>query len=243
MELQGWFSHALVIAAAAGFIVYIVLKKRWDENYRVNSILNAEIPANVRKEVKMENPNWTVGMVWDAEVGFKEYMSLFVISSSKLAMPSKGIDEVWHAFLKFPEEYEAFCKKHIGRVIKHEPMKHEHVNRKLDENSKFDISVLNTKKAIGKALKRGYPLSISNHVPLIFLYDTWHNVPDGWHYNRLLFESIASQVFKTSKTGGGGSVTTSSGYETWVEGNVGAGIGSSCNSCGNDGGGGGCGGD
>jgi len=38
-----------------------------------------------------------------------------------IAMPSKEVDELWHVFLLFTREYDAFCDEVIGFKLHHEP--------------------------------------------------------------------------------------------------------------------------
>jgi hypothetical protein len=36
-------------------------------------------------------------------------------------VPSQQVDDVWHAFLRFPREYAAFCQKAVGFLVHHIP--------------------------------------------------------------------------------------------------------------------------
>lgn len=50
------------------------------------------------------------------------------------------IDEMWHNFLCFTKDYEAFCIKYFGLFIHHSPTTKK-FNQKLRERIKKDISV------------------------------------------------------------------------------------------------------
>jgi hypothetical protein len=52
---------------------------------------------------------------------FKRYMSLAVLGYRGLAVPSQQVDDVWHAFLLFTQEYAAFCRKTVGFFVHHVP--------------------------------------------------------------------------------------------------------------------------
>jgi hypothetical protein len=54
---------------------------------------------------------------------FKRYMSLAIIGYRGLPVPSQEVDDVWHAFLLFTREYEAFCREAIGFFVHHSPTK------------------------------------------------------------------------------------------------------------------------
>lgn len=49
------------------------------------------------------------------------------------AAPSPDIDEIWHNFILFTEDYYVFCKEHFGRFIHHRP------RRKTDVPSKRNV--------------------------------------------------------------------------------------------------------
>lgn len=54
---------------------------------------------------------------------FTELLKFFhVISLSKRqCTPSLVIDNIWHEFILFTREYQAFCNEHFGRFIHHSP--------------------------------------------------------------------------------------------------------------------------
>jgi hypothetical protein len=56
-----------------------------------------------------------------AVLEFKRYIGLAVLGYRGLAVPSQEVDEVWHAFLLFTREYEAFCRNAVGFFVHHVP--------------------------------------------------------------------------------------------------------------------------
>lgn len=66
------------------------------------------------------------GLIADSEIGtaidrFKDFIFLNAIGYSKLNMPIKEIDIVWHTFLLFTSEYADFCDRYVGRFVHHVP--------------------------------------------------------------------------------------------------------------------------
>ena len=55
---------------------------------------------------------------------FKKYIALVLINyrnGKKVEMVSELVDEVWHTFILFTNEYRKFCEAIIGEYIHHEP--------------------------------------------------------------------------------------------------------------------------
>lgn len=50
----------------------------------------------------------------------KKFLALCASTSQALA-PTRQIDLGWHAFILFTQDYDAFCKKYLGRFIHHSP--------------------------------------------------------------------------------------------------------------------------
>lgn len=49
------------------------------------------------------------------------------------------LDEMWHNFILFTNDYSVFCENHFGTFIHHQPMtKNEHKNTIAQENIDFD---------------------------------------------------------------------------------------------------------
>ena len=53
---------------------------------------------------------------------FKKYIYLVKINKDKpIAMVSKQVDEVWHQFILFTQEYHEFCRNIFGKYLHHIP--------------------------------------------------------------------------------------------------------------------------
>lgn len=57
------------------------------------------------------------------------------------------IDEMWHNFLCFTKEYEAFCKRYLGIFIHHSPTTREY-NEELKLQIKKDINIQKNRRKI-----------------------------------------------------------------------------------------------
>lgn len=85
-----------------------------------------EIPSGVAERLKRKFP---FNRMSDQEVKtcideFKKFIAILIIGRSKkkrVAMTSEIIDEVWHTFMLFTQEYHKFSKMLIGDYIHHTP--------------------------------------------------------------------------------------------------------------------------
>lgn len=232
------FLSVVVVLFVIGFLFSRHKKQQ------LTQILNSKIPYQVIAELKVMQPNWTKQMLDDSLTGFKEYLSLFIIAKGKkIGMPSLGIDEVWHAFLKHPELYNTYCKEYIGRVINHHP--YDKKPKDMSKTIKFSWDVMNTCQILEqttKVMPKNY--KTINNIPLIFAFDNHYKI-DGWIYT----EDVYQRLLSISKSRKKSNYTQSSTAEYSLD-NSGcdsSGVcdgdsGSSCGgSCSGDGGG--CGGD
>ncbi len=51
----------------------------------------------------------------------KRFLYLCGVSPRRRLVPSPAIDDGWHHFLMFTEDYQSFCQTYFGRFIHHRP--------------------------------------------------------------------------------------------------------------------------
>jgi hypothetical protein len=85
-----------------------------------------EIPSGVLERLKQERP---FDKMTDSEIKeiineFKKFIAILVINHGKdkrVEMVSELVDEVWHTYILFTNEYRTFCEIMVGEYIHHEP--------------------------------------------------------------------------------------------------------------------------
>ncbi len=85
-----------------------------------------EIPSGVIERIK---PKELFNKMTDAQIKdivneFKKFMAIVVINletDKRVEMVSELVDEVWHTFILFTNEYRKFCDTLVGEYIHHEP--------------------------------------------------------------------------------------------------------------------------
>jgi hypothetical protein len=82
-------------------------------------ILEYEFPYHVRRKLGRESP----GVSWDpVERGLREWLICCAYRRRRpLAMPSRAVDFVWHAFILDTAAYRDFCDHAYGRFLDHFP--------------------------------------------------------------------------------------------------------------------------
>jgi hypothetical protein len=159
---------------------------------------------------------------------------------SSVGMPSKVVDEAWHAFILMSREYTAFCQKAFGRYLHHTPESQMKVA--IEKPLINALHQIRTRPggSTGWAMLAG--------IPLIFAIDKAFAIPDGYYYDTGTIDAL-EQKRKAwlASSGGDGWVSTSGSYDSSCGpsgascGDSGSG-GSSCSSGGGSScGGGGCG--
>jgi hypothetical protein len=84
----------------------------------------------------------------DAKQGFEDTKRFLYLCGAAMDgqpfAPSEKIDEVWHNFILFTEDYTKFCKDHFGRFIHHRPRRrsdHSSGGRPIQHTLKMARSV------------------------------------------------------------------------------------------------------
>jgi hypothetical protein len=85
-----------------------------------------QIPSGVVERLRQKKPfnDMTDGQLKEILDEFKKYIAILIINyrnGKKVEMVSELVDEVWHTFILFTNEYRKFCEAIIGEYIHHEP--------------------------------------------------------------------------------------------------------------------------
>lgn len=85
-----------------------------------------QIPSGVAERLRQKKPfnDMTELQFNQILYEFKKYIAILIINyrnGKKVEMVSELVDEVWHTFILFTNEYRKFCETIIGEYIHHEP--------------------------------------------------------------------------------------------------------------------------
>lgn len=119
----------------------------------------------------------------------KDFFIFCCSTDKEVGMPSVLADELWHAYLLFTREYDAFCK-HLGRFIHHAPV----VERGRDEDpEKLFESTLRC--FVMSCQREGLNPFESDIKPLLFLLDDALPSKFGNHFD---LTEMKEKLIKTS---------------------------------------------
>ncbi|WP_395373856.1 adenosylmethionine decarboxylase [Marinicella sp. W31] len=99
-----------------------IIARRYDNiKENVNTIAEKvinDIPLLLNKTTEILN-----GDIQLAKSGIKEVIRFLWLcsNSNKTLSPSKIVDQIWHQFILFTQDYGAFCELYLGRFIHHTP--------------------------------------------------------------------------------------------------------------------------
>jgi hypothetical protein len=84
------------------------------------------IPSGVVERLRQKKPfnDMTELQLKEILDEFKKYIAILIINyrnGKKVEMVGELIDEIWHTFILFTNEYRKFCETIIGEYIHHEP--------------------------------------------------------------------------------------------------------------------------
>lgn len=196
------------------------------------------LPRGLFDRLRARHPELTLKDCQLVSRGLRQFFLAYLKSGRRfVSMPSQVADDVWHEFILYTKNYEAFCGKAFGRFLHHTP-----------------AVVLARERQSNAGLRHCWWYACQDEninprgatrLPLLFALDSKLNIANGFHYVADC-ESVRRQG-----TDDHGSVVhcggdlSSSAYDGGTDGLGDAGAGDSGGDSGGDGGGGcggGCGG-
>jgi hypothetical protein len=217
-----WFVAVLALGAGLG---YQALKLR--EARRADFIRGYSFPKGLVEKLQQQRPGLGAK---DGQLVARALRQFFLahLKSNRqfVSMPSRVADELWHEFILYTRNYDAFCRQAFGRFMHHTP-----------------AVVLGADQRDNAGLRRTWwhcckeeninPRQ-ATRLPLLFALDAKLGVADGFRY---------APDCTALRAGGDGTVYCGAELGSSGSGGDGSGNGNSQSSCGGDGGdGGGCGG-
>jgi hypothetical protein len=111
----------------------------------------------------------------DVERGLRQFFRVSLAARGRMvAMPSKVIDELWHALILDTARYQFFCRHAFGRVLHHTP-----------------AAAMRAQARGAEPLRRAWRLACADEgldprqaaaLPLMFELDTTLAIPGGFRY-------------------------------------------------------------
>jgi hypothetical protein len=106
-------------AGAAGWRALVRARRRWE---REAFIRTCTFPRALFEKFARVRPGLGLKEQQLVARALRQFFLAFLKSGCRrVAMPSKAVDEMWHEFILFTREYQAFCARAFGEFLHHTP--------------------------------------------------------------------------------------------------------------------------
>lgn len=163
---------SIIASTALPLIVYIVMRARTIRLERERYIRRCTFSAGLFAKVREKYPVLEDKDLYLVAKALRQYFLIHSRARNKIiGMPSKVVDEMWHAFILDTRKYTAFCKNAFGAYFHHLPAPITEKGTPVDNQLRatWRLACLEENINPGKATR----------LPLLFAIDQKLNIPDG----------------------------------------------------------------
>lgn len=245
MSASSWMLLA-VLTATAVLSLWLAAQVRLSR--RRQFVRRAQFPRSAFVALGEKYPELDRRQLALVAQGLRQFFLAYLQSGRQfVAMPSKVVDELWHAFILDTRSYGAFCEQAFGRFFHHAPAASIGKRRELNVGLRRIWWYVCREENIDPRK----PLRI----PLLFALDAKLGIAGGFHYTLPQLGQLGAAQAAAHASGDGGSSGCGGGETTYsvdvfsdrsIDGSTegfGDGGGADGGSDGGGGCGGGCGGD
>jgi hypothetical protein len=116
----GWFLGLMGLVSVGGALSYF--GQRQVLLRREAFIRNAELPRGLYEALRKRRPDLSLKDCQLVGNGLRQFFLAHLKSGRRyVSMPSQVVDELWHEFILYTKNYDAFCGKAFGRFLHHTP--------------------------------------------------------------------------------------------------------------------------
>ena len=106
----------------AGVIVLGVIVPKWLQLRRAEIIRTYRWPAGLLKRLEKHHPGFERKDSALVSRGLRQFFLAYLMSGKRhVSMPSQVADDLWHEFILYTREYDAFCRRAFGGFLHHTP--------------------------------------------------------------------------------------------------------------------------
>jgi hypothetical protein len=164
----------LGLAAIAGLALLAAGANR-KRRAREQFIDDYAFPPGIRQRVRKRYPHLTDDQLDLVFQALRDYFHLCRKAGRRLlAMPSQVVDVAWHEFILFTRNYQAFCRRALGRFLHHTP------TEAMPDRTVASDGIRRTWRLA--CLRDGIDPRSAAAVPLLFAIDRRLGIEDGFHY-------------------------------------------------------------
>ena len=170
---------AIIVGAIVTVVVLGIagrLYGKWLTLRRADYIRTFRWPPGLLKRLEKHHPGFERKDSALVSRGLRQYFLAYLMSGKRyVSMPSQVADDLWHEFILYTREYDAFCRRAFGGFLHHTP-----------------AVVLSEHRKSNEGLRRvwWYCCKYENldpvkptRLPLLFALDSKLNIPNGFVYH------------------------------------------------------------
>ena len=164
------------ILAVGVLLIVGRLYGKWLTLRRADYIRTFRWPPGLLKRLEKHHPGFERKDSALVSRGLRQYFLAYLMSGKRyVSMPSQVADDLWHEFILYTREYDAFCRRAFGGFLHHTP-----------------AVVLSEHRKSNEGLRRvwWYCCKYENldpvkptRLPLLFALDSKLNIPNGFVYH------------------------------------------------------------
>lgn len=123
MELIILLIIVLVVFCGYAFAIGLIGNKATNNKIRrTQHIAQFALPSGIFDSLRKHYPDLTEQNYLQVVQGLRQFFRAYLDSDFQyISMPSKVVDDLWHEFILYTVDYEAFCGKAFGRFFHHMP--------------------------------------------------------------------------------------------------------------------------
>jgi hypothetical protein len=114
-----------IIIAIVTLIVAFIIWKVWSAGNlakRAEFIRTYTLPTGLYDKLRKKHPQLSLKDCQLVGQALRQFFLAYLKSGRQfVAMPSQGVDDLWHEFILYTRHYDAFCSRAFGRFLHHTP--------------------------------------------------------------------------------------------------------------------------
>ncbi|PHV12009.1 glycine-rich domain-containing protein [Chitinimonas sp. BJB300] len=168
-------NSVLIVCFIVSSTICFVLWRRYLALQREAYVRNFTLPKGLFEKLCKQHPQLSIKECQLVANGLRQFFLAYQKSGYQyVSMPSQVADDLWHEFILYTKNYQAFCKKAFGRFLHHTP-----------------AAVLNDNRQSNAGLRRCWRFTCRDEninpltptrLPLLFALDTKLNILNGFSY-------------------------------------------------------------
>lgn len=165
------------VVTAVAVIGSAVLFGKWQTLRRAEFIRTFIWPPGLLARLEQRHPGFARKDSALVSRGLRQFFLAYLMSGKRyVSMPSQVADDLWHEFILYTREYDAFCRRAFGSFLHHMPA----------------VVLVKERRQSNEGLRRvwWYCCKYENidpvrptRLPLLFALDDKLNIPNGFVYH------------------------------------------------------------